>query len=124
MVEHVSALIVVSEQARVVADFYREQLGIPLRDEQHEGGGEALHFGCSLGGLHFAVHPTENWPYARDVGPGGFRVAFRVADAEAEAERLRAAGQALEGPVDEGWSRMVRLRDPDGNYVELVQLTP
>jgi len=124
MVEHVSALIVVSRQASVVARFYRDRLGIPLEDEQHAGGGEALHYGCTFGGLHFAVHPVENWPYASDTGPGGFRVALRIADAELEAERLRKVAQEFTGPIDEGWARMIRLRDPDGNYVELVQLTP
>ena len=124
MVEHVAAVIVVSEQAEVVARFYRDTLGVPLEDEQHEGGGEALHFACTLGDLHFAVHPTENWPYAEETGRGGIRIAFRIQDADADAARFRGRGQDFEGPVDEGWSKMLRLRDPDGNYVELVQLTP
>ena len=121
MVRHVSALIVVSRQAPAVASFYRDKLGIPLEDEQHAGGGEALHYGCTLGGMHFAVHPIENWPYADDVGPGGFRVALRIDDAEASAEELRRLGERFEGPIDEGWAKMIRLRDPDGNYVELVE---
>ena len=121
MVRYVSAVIVVSNQAPAVAAFYREKLGIPLEDEQHEGGGEILHYGCTLAGLHFAVHPVENWPYAAEVGPGGFRVALRIDDADASAAELRRLGQAFTGPVDEGWAKMIQLRDPDGNYVELVQ---
>lgn len=121
MVKHVSALIVVSRQAPVVAAFYRDTLGIPLEDEQHAGGGEALHYGCTLGELHFAVHPIENWPYASEAGAGGLRVAMRIDDAEKSAAELRRLGQPFEGPVDEGWAKMIRLRDPDGNYVELVQ---
>jgi hypothetical protein len=27
-------------------------------------------------------------------------------------------------PVDLGWSRMLALRDPDGNMVEVLQMTP
>ena len=121
MVKHVSALIVVSKQAPVVAAFYRDKLGIPLENEQHEGGGEALHYGCNLAGLHFAVHPLENWPDAEEVGPGGFRVALRIDDADASAAALRRLGQPFTGPIDEGWAKMIQLRDPDGNYVELVQ---
>ena len=121
MVRSVSAVIVVSNQAPAVAAFYREKLGIPLEDEQHEGGGEVLHYGCTLSGLHFAVHPVENWPYAAEVGPGGFRIALRIDDADASAAELRRLGQAFTGPVDEGWAKMIQLRDPDGNYVELVQ---
>lgn len=121
MVRYVSALIVVSNQAAAVAAFYRDELGVPLEDEQHAGGGETLHYGCTLGGLHFAVHPVENWPYADEVGAGGFRVALRIDDAEASAAELRRRGQPFTGPVDEGWAKIIRLRDPDGNYVELVE---
>ena len=121
MVKHVSAVIVVSSQAPVVAAFYRDKLGIPLENEQHAGGGETLHYGCSLGGLHFAVHPVENWPYADEVGPGGFRVALWIDDAEKSAAELKRLGQPFKGPLDEGWARMIQMRDPDGNYVELVQ---
>jgi catechol 2,3-dioxygenase-like lactoylglutathione lyase family enzyme len=123
MVKHVSAVIVVSENAGAVAAFYRDKLGIPLQDEQHAGGGEVLHYGCNLAGLHFAVHPVQNWAHADAVGPGGFRVAFRIDDAEASASKLRRFGQPFQGPVDEGWAKMIQLRDPDGNYVELVERT-
>jgi catechol 2,3-dioxygenase-like lactoylglutathione lyase family enzyme len=66
---------------------------------------------------------VENWINADEVGPGGFRVAFRIDDAEASAAELRRRGQRFEGPIDEGWAKMIQLRDPDGNYVELVQRT-
>jgi catechol 2,3-dioxygenase-like lactoylglutathione lyase family enzyme len=97
MVKHVSAVIVVTKQAPALAAFYRDTLGIPLEDEQHAGGGEVLHYGCSLGGLHFAVHPVENWPYADEVGPGGFRLALRIDDAEASAAELKRCGQSTKG---------------------------
>jgi catechol 2,3-dioxygenase-like lactoylglutathione lyase family enzyme len=120
-VKHISAVLVVSNQAPVVAAFYRDKLGIPLEDERHSGGGEVLHYGCTLGGLHFAVHPVENWRHADAVGPGGFRVALRIEDAESSAAELKRLGQPFIGPIDEGWAKMIQLRDPDGNYVELVQ---
>lgn len=119
MVKHLSAFILVSRQAPALAAFYRDALGIPLVDEQH--GREALHYGCTLGELHFAVHPVENWPGAPEVGRGGVRFAFRIADADASAASLAARGVRFEGPSDEDWGRTLRLRDPDGNYIELVQ---
>jgi hypothetical protein len=33
----------------------------------------------------------------------------------------RLGRQPFNGPVDEGWAKMIQLRDPDGNYVELVE---
>jgi len=119
MVKHLSALILVSRQAPALAAFYRDALGVPLVDEQH--GREALHYGCTLGGLHFAVHPVENWADAPEVGCGGARVAFRIDDADTSAASLAARGIRFVGPADEAWGRTLRLRDPDGNYIELVQ---
>jgi catechol 2,3-dioxygenase-like lactoylglutathione lyase family enzyme len=124
MIHSLSAAIVVTRDVVAVSRFYRDVLGLPLEAEQHAGGGEAPHFGCTLRGIHFAVHPVENWPGAEETGPGGFRVAFNVEDAGKEAERLRGEGVPLVGPLDMGWSNMVLVRDPDGNLVELVQMRP
>jgi len=120
VVKEVSALILVSRQAPALAAFYREVLGTPLRNSQHAGA-EALHFSCELGGVHFAVHPVENFPPEPEAGGGGARIAFRVGDAGAAAAALRTRGVRFEGPLDEGWGRVLRLRDPDGNHLELVR---
>ncbi|HVN40979.1 MAG TPA: VOC family protein [Myxococcota bacterium] len=122
MVKRVSANLIVTRDAPRLAAFYREQLGIPLEEEQHGGGGAALHFGCSLGGIHFAVHPVENWQASPETGPGGTRVAFAIDDAEDAARTLRARGVECLGPLDMGWGRLVFCRDPDGNLVELVRM--
>ncbi|TMA32396.1 MAG: VOC family protein [Deltaproteobacteria bacterium] len=122
MIERISANIIVTADPARLAAFYREKLGIPLEEEQHAGGGEALHFGCSLGGIHFAVHPVENWQAASETGPGGTRVAFAIDDAEDAARRLRARGVECLGPLDVGWGKLVFCRDPDGNLIELVRM--
>ena len=122
MVKRVSANIIVTRDAPRLAAFYREKLGIPLEDERHGGGGAALHFGCSLGGIHFSVHPVENWDAAPETGPGGTRVAFAIDDADDAARILRARGVECLGPLDMGWGRLVFCRDPDGNLVELVRM--
>jgi catechol 2,3-dioxygenase-like lactoylglutathione lyase family enzyme len=122
MITRFAAAIVVTRRAPAVAGFYRDVLGVPLEVERHGGGGEAEHFGCTLAGVHFAVHPVENWPGAEETGPGGCRVAFHVRDAAREAQRLGHLGVTLVGPLDVGWAKLVLLRDPDGNLVELVQM--
>ena len=67
------------------------------------------------------MHPVENWPDAPEVGRGGVRVAFRIDDADTSAASLTARGVRFKGLSDEDWGRTLRLRDPDGNYIELVQ---
>jgi len=122
MIDRVSANIIVTKDAPRLAAFYREKLGIPLQEERHGGGGEALHFGCFLEGIHFAIHPVENWQAAPETGPGGTRVAFAIGDAEGAASTLRARGVECLGPLDMGWARLVFCRDPDGNLIELVRM--
>ena len=41
-------------------------------------------------------------------------------DVDAEAERLREAGVAVDGPHDAPWGRHATLTDPDGNGLVLV----
>jgi catechol-2,3-dioxygenase len=123
MVSHLSAVLIVTRDIERVAGFYRDVLEIPLRPEQHPGGGEELHYGCSLAGMHFAVHPVANFAEAPETGIGGVRLAFRTESVEDAGASLRQKGVTFSGPVDFGWSKMLFLRDPDGNYVELVQLS-
>jgi catechol 2,3-dioxygenase-like lactoylglutathione lyase family enzyme len=124
-VNHLNAVIVVTDDVARLADWYRRVLGLPLEDEQHGGGGEALHAGCYLRGLHLAIHPTSNFAFAPEIGRGGVRIAFDVTDIDEFHRGLPADGiDWVFEPVDLGWSRMLAFRDPDGNMIEVLQMTP
>jgi catechol 2,3-dioxygenase-like lactoylglutathione lyase family enzyme len=124
-VNFLNAVLIVSRDAPGLARWYREVLGIGLVDENHEGGGEAPHFGCTMHGLHFAIHPTENYSFAPETGRGGVRIAFDVSDIAAFALGLEDKEvDWVFKPVDLGWSTMLALRDPEGNMVEVLQMTP
>jgi catechol 2,3-dioxygenase-like lactoylglutathione lyase family enzyme len=124
-VDAVSAVLVVSDDAPRLAEWYRRVLGLRLEDEEHGGGGEARHFGCFLHGVHVAIHPIENYPFAPETGRGGIRLAFEVPDLDDFSAGLPAGEIAwVFEPVDLGWSRMLGLRDPDGNMIEVLQMTP
>ena len=122
-VNFLNAVLVVSDDAPSLAAWYRETLELPLEDEQHGGG--ALHFGCNLRGLHFAIHPTSNYAFAPETGAGGIRIAFNVGDIAAVSRHLEQTEvDWVFKPVDLGWSTMLAIRDPDGNMVEILQMTP
>jgi catechol 2,3-dioxygenase-like lactoylglutathione lyase family enzyme len=124
-VNSVNAVLVVSDDAPRLAQWYKRVLGLPLQDEEHEGGGESLHFGCTVHGLHFAIHPTANYVFAPETGRGGIRLAFDVTDIDAFAAGLNEEEiDWVFRPVDLGWSRMLAMRDPDGNMIEVLQMTP
>jgi catechol 2,3-dioxygenase-like lactoylglutathione lyase family enzyme len=118
-----NAVLIVSDDPERLAAWYRDVLGLPLTDEQHGGGGGALHYGCNLRGLHFAIHPTSNYSFAPETGRGGIRLAFNGGDIDEFERSIDAkAVDWVFRPVDLGWSRLLAVRDLDGNLVEVVQL--
>ncbi|HEY6538040.1 MAG TPA: VOC family protein [Candidatus Dormibacteraeota bacterium] len=116
-VEFLSAVLLTSREPDRLAAFYRDLLGIPLKAERH--GESEQHWGCELGDVHFAIHPSSDRP-----GPGPIRLAFWVFDLEAFADRLEQAGTKCRYPIQqlgEG-SLVTAVEDPDGNEVELTQM--
>jgi hypothetical protein len=121
-IEFLSAVLLTSTQPVRLAGFYRDVLGVPLHEEQHDSG--PSHRGCELGDVHFAIHPEDA---AEDAarGPGPVRLAFWVFDLESFVQRLdKEHGIRCRYPVqDLGSSSMVTaITDPDGNEVELTQM--
>jgi lactoylglutathione lyase len=117
-------ILFVGDLERSVA-FYRDVIGLPFKlrgDGYVEFATQGTRFGLydrgRLGEL------TGQGPEAPSH-PGG-EVVFLVADVDAEARRLEAAGAAiLRGPVDRAWGhRTLHLEDPDGFVVELAQEIP
>jgi predicted enzyme related to lactoylglutathione lyase len=120
-IEFLSAVLLVSRDAARLASFYREVLGVPLVEEQHDD--TLPHWGCTLGDLHFAIHPVEDYPEDPTTGVGAIKLAFAVFDIDAAAAKLEERGVDLVyAPKDLGWCKMTAIRDPDGNYIELTEL--
>ena len=120
-IEFLSGVILVSESPEALADFYTKILGVPLKPEQHDD--TAPHWGCDLGDIHFAIHPVADFPDGRS-GVGSVKLAFNVWDIDAMAARLERAGQQLlYPPRDTGFFLSTALQDPDGNLVELTQMS-
>lgn len=120
-IEFLSAVLLVSPDAPRLADFYRDVVGLPLEEEQH--GDTKPHFGCELGDLHFAIHPTENFKNQKH-GVGSVRLAFTVFDMPAFVAKVERSGYSLEyAPENRGFALMTALTDPDGNYIEFTQLS-
>ena len=119
-VEFLSAVLVVSTNPERLAAFYRDVIGIPLRDERH--GTSRRHWGCNLGDVHFAIHPVETFPDRRS-GVGSVKLAFTVFDVKALGRRLEASGTPLlYPPRDTGFFWSTAIQDPDGNLIEFTEL--
>lgn len=110
----IDGLIITTARADEMVAFYRDRLGIPLLEERH---GPHRHWGCTLGGVHVAIHPARP---GETHGSSPIAVSFGVDDVDAVAGRLRAAGVMLElEPCDRPFGRLAGVRDPDGNLVYL-----
>jgi catechol 2,3-dioxygenase-like lactoylglutathione lyase family enzyme len=118
-----SGIILVSAQAARLAGFYRDVLGVPLVEEQHDD--TEPHWGCELGDVHFAIHPEADYP-GEAVGVGAVKVAFLVFELDRLVAWLAENGvEPLYPPAAFGASsRITAVRDPDGNTVELTELGP
>jgi predicted enzyme related to lactoylglutathione lyase len=120
-VEFMSAVLIVSEDPARLASFYRDVVGIPLEDERH--GASLPHYGCTLGEMHFAIHPVETFPDRRH-GVGAVKLAFLVFDIAAVAARIQSRGVKLLYPIhDTGFFQSTAINDPDGNYIEFTQMS-
>ena len=116
-VGYISGVIVVSRRPGRLAGFYRNVLGIPLKEERH--GDTQPHWGCELGDVHFAIHPRDGAP-----PPGPIRLAFWVFDLNTFAEDLERRGVRLRYPIRPlgPTSLITAIVDPDGNEIELTQM--
>jgi lactoylglutathione lyase len=112
LVSRVSVVYLYVTDVERSLDFYRDVLGIPLE-------GDADWAEATFpDGLRFALHRAHE---GVDLGSGGVRIDFEVADIDEAAERLRAAGVAVERMKREEWGSACEARDPDGYLVELYQ---
>ena len=90
--------------------FYRDVLGIPLE-------GDEAWCEARLGETRFALHHWHEG--APEPSSGGIAVDFRVDDADAAAERLRAQGVEVTEQMREEYGISYELVDPDGYRVYL-----
>lgn len=106
--------------------FYRDILGLGLRDESHDadkkdswyGGSHASYSWTDGAYLHFALYPF-NEP-VRPVTTGT-QIGFHVSNFNEVHARLEGAGiETVQTPRQEPWGRTARYLDPDRNIVSIT----
>jgi len=123
LIDDVAAILLISPNAKKLCEFYRATLGLPLEDEVHDG--MPLHYGCSLGDVHLAIHSADSgWPGVPTRNAQSPVLTFSTSDLKAVAKRLSASGVTATGPTDHGFGHIVSFRDPDGNFVSILEYGP
>ncbi len=114
MIEGVNAILISSPDVERLAAFYRDQVGIPLKVNDH---GSGLHAEAEVGDTHFAIFPGEP-----AKGPHPIAFSLHVDDIDAEYLTLSKRGVRFAGPPEpmEFGGVVARFRDPDGNGVCLM----
>jgi catechol 2,3-dioxygenase-like lactoylglutathione lyase family enzyme len=120
LVDAVGAILLISDDAKRLAGFYRDALGFPLESEAHEG--VPPHYACEVGGVHLAIHPSDGWPGERAPNAQSPVLVFHTRDVQAAYERLVAHGVPATPPFDHGFAILTAFEDPDGNNIQI--LTP
>ena len=119
LIERVAAILLISPDARALADFYRNALELPLEDEEHPG--VPLHYGCDVGGVHLAIHDSAGFTGVPTRDAQSPVMVLGTSNVRAIAVRLSAHGVHTIGPTDHGFGLIVSFRDPDGNLVEILE---
>jgi predicted enzyme related to lactoylglutathione lyase len=119
-VHAIGALLLISDRPEQLAVFYREAVGIPIEEERHDD--VPLHYGCEIGGTHFAIHPSADWPGERAPNAQSPVIVFHAGDVNAVYQQLVAHGVEATPPFDHGFAVLTAFRDPDGNNVQVMSL--
>jgi predicted enzyme related to lactoylglutathione lyase len=109
-------LITTSPKPEQLADFYRDNFGIPYQLNQH--GTMPPHYECDVNGIHFAIIQRPSEPAHGNITPS-----FQVDDLEATLQALEVKGAPRLHPIMElgGGPRICTIADPDGNHVRLYE---
>jgi len=119
-VEGLSVVLLLSRDVAQVGAFYRDVLGLPLQEEQHDG--RHTHYACRLGSVYFTIQP------AADLGAPDpdrrydfLQLCFTVADLDAFLRHLRDRNvTALHDPRRFEHTTFVTLLDPEGRHVRVM----
>jgi catechol-2,3-dioxygenase len=122
LVDDVTAILLISKNAKKLCEFYRATLGLPLEKEVHDG--MPVHYGYNLGDVHFAIHPADGWPGVPTPNAQSPVITFSTSNLKTVAARLSSNGVKVTGPTDHGFGLSVSFRDPDGNLVSIIEYGP
>lgn len=111
---------IVSSDPKRLADFYRKISGATLCEDRGGPRRIEIRFGENNGGTCIVVNYQEGFIPRKLDACHGFE--FRVADADAEYERIRDLGiEVKEPPRNLPWGyRFFHIEDPDGNGIDIV----
>jgi catechol 2,3-dioxygenase-like lactoylglutathione lyase family enzyme len=119
-VEGLSVILLLCRDATRTGAFYREVLGLPLQEEEHDGLGK--HYACKLGTAHLIIQRAADLKVPEPGrGYDFLQLCFNVADLDAFLRHLQEQQVApLHPPQRFLHTRFTTLLDPDGRHVRVM----
>lgn len=123
MIKGIESVLVGSENAKALADFYKEKVGLNLTNEMEMGddGSKGFEFALSGCGLYILDHSEVK---GKSSQPQRVIINLEVDDIETEVKRLDEARvkKVADTYHVEGYGMIATFEDADGNYFQLVQV--
>ena len=119
MIKGLAGATIWSEDLNRLLPFYRDVLGLTVRNQTPEFVvfGEAGSPALGLG--------THSEVRGRNPDPARHMIGLLTSDVTADCKRLKTAGvEFVEDPKDYGTVWIATLKDPEGNLVQLLQFKP
>lgn len=125
MIKGIDSVGIFSENPKILADFYKDKVGLNLTIEVELGEGEDL-FGFEFGQgstLYITKHEDVK---GKNSKPERIILNLEVDNIEEDAKRLDGLSvkKIQEVYHVEGYGLIATYEDPDGNYFQLVQVKP
>lgn len=124
MVLRVESILLSSENAKDLANFYKDVVGLKLTSEAVIGGDEKTNlYGFEMEGGSELYIVDHSEIHGKNSNPDRIMLNFEVDNIE-EVKRLKAKGVKEIGQPHhvENYGLIATFEDPDGNYFQLVQV--
>lgn len=123
MIRGVDSVLISSENPKALADFYKDKVGLNLKDkfEYGEEGETGYMFEAGNFGINILPHSDIR---GKNPNPARIMLNIEVDNEEKEVKRLKDAGVKVVADTYhvEGYGLITTFEDPDGNYFQFVQV--
>ncbi len=119
-VDGLSVVLLLARDTAKTGSFYRDVLGLPLREEEHDG--RHRHYACALGSSYFTIQPAADLAAPEPGRSYDFlQLCFTITDLDAFMDHLETLKIApLHLPRQFEHTTYVTLIDPDGRHVRVM----
>jgi len=123
MIRKIDGILLSSPNAKKLAAFYTDKVGVKFQSEWEMGKGENVFVANWKGGSDFVVM-DHNKVKGKSTQPERYMLNFEVDNIEKEFKRVKKNGVKVISPIYhiESYGHVATFEDIDGNFFQLVQV--